>query len=171
MASYAKDPEDDSAPDLEAPNVTALDLAKTILAGLDANDLASFDASVAPDVKLYALTEKKESSGKDSTLQKMGEISSKLKGKLGSQEFAQLASDERVRALVVASMMGMKIRLGFDFTVRRGVLVEVGIGAVRRPARNVREAEERGRGERPPASASAGNTRACRESRLLKRLP
>ena len=39
MASYAKDPEDDSAPDLEAPNMTALDLAKTILAGLDANDL------------------------------------------------------------------------------------------------------------------------------------
>lgn len=150
MASYAKDPEDDSAPDLEAPNVTALDLAKTILAGLDANDLASFDASVAPDVKLYALTEKKESSGKDSTLQKMGEISSKLKGKLGSREFARLASDERVRALVVASMMGMKIRLGFEFTVRRGVLVEVGIGAVRRPVWSVREAaRERVRRKQP----------------------
>ena len=164
MASYAKDPEDDSAPDLEAPNVTALDLAKTILAGLDANDLASFDASVAPDVKLYALTEKKESSGKDSTLQKMGEISSKLKGKLGSHEFAQPASDERVRCLVVASD-------GHEDPPRlrvHGAAGGSGGGGHRRgPASRLERSRGRPRA-RPPETAGK---RPSRRVRPLKRLP
>mmetsp|Transcript_19505 Transcript_19505/g.62675 ORF Transcript_19505/g.62675 Transcript_19505/m.62675 type:complete len:366 (-) Transcript_19505:110-1207(-) len=104
-----------------------LELQARLVDLLDANDVATFAASVAPDALIRSLLDPTQAAtGREKVMAKVSEIAGKLKGRLAEREAVRVRGDV-ARCLCSAKVFGTSVAVGFEFVFKGDVVVELGL--------------------------------------------